>query len=299
MQLPDQITPCRHAGHAALRLATCHGTAILALQGAHLLSWLPAGQREVFWLSPASLPEPAPIRGGVPVCWPWFAKQGMPDSAPQHGPARTVPWEISAIHASSDDEISLSLAPEKTLLPGLQLSLRITLGPTLSQTLHTRNLGSATFPLTQALHSYFAVADATRIDIDGLLNLSYQDKLRAMAPNIQRVPFALDQACDRIYHHPGAARQARYTLNDPVWQRRIVIETQGSESVVVWNPGREGAARMADLLDDGWQDFFCIEAANAGPDVIALAPGAEHWLAQRLSLEEASSPVATVTGRYF
>src|SRR5437868_1943805 len=123
MQLPPQITPCQHAGHAALRLATRHGTAILALHGAHLLSWLPAGQREVFWLSPASLPEPAPIRGGVPVCWPWFAKQGMPDSAPQHGPARTVPWEISAIHASSDDEISLSLAPEKTLLPGLQLSL--------------------------------------------------------------------------------------------------------------------------------------------------------------------------------
>ncbi|MEO7399706.1 MAG: D-hexose-6-phosphate mutarotase [Polaromonas sp.] len=290
MQLPAQITTCQHAGHAALQLRTRHGTAILALHGAHLLSWIPAGQRDVFWLSPRALPEPAAIRGGVPVCWPWFAKQGMPESALQHGPARVNPWEISAIHSSSDEEISLSLRPHDdkllaTLAPGLQASLRITLGQGLSQTLHTRNLGSEAFPLTQALHSYFAVGDATRIDIDGLLDLAYQDKLRGMASDVQRVPFALAQACDRIYHHPGAARHACYTLHDPVWQRRIVIETRGSESVVVWNPGREGTSRIDDLPDDGWQSFFCIEAANAGPDVIALAPGAEHWLEQRLSVK--------------
>ncbi len=294
MQLPDQITSCQHAGHAALRLSTRHGTAILALHGAHLLSWVPAGQRDVFWLSPQSLPEPAPIRGGVPVCWPWFARQGMPDSALQHGPARVNPWEISAIHACSDDEVSLTLEPcaqarhdnpLAALAAGLQVSLRITLGETLSQTLHTRNLGNEAFPLTQALHSYFAVGDATRTDIDGLLNLAYQDKLKGMAPDRQRGPFALDRACDRIYHHPGAARHARYTLNDPVWQRRIVIETQGSQSVVVWNPGREGARNIADMPDDGWRDFFCVEASNAGPDVVVLAPGAQHWLSQQLSIK--------------
>ena len=298
MHLPPEITHLQYAGHEALRLATRHGSAIIALHGAHLLSWVPAGQRDVFWLSPDSPPEPAAIRGGVPVCWPWFAKQGVPEDALQHGPARVVAWQVSTVHASSEDEISLSLAACEQaadgatrlagLAPGLQVRLRITLGRTLGQTLHTRNLGTQTFHLTQALHSYFAVSHAAKVGIEGLAGLPYRDKLRSMAADIQQVPFALDLACDRIYH---AAQDAsgqfigRYVLADPGWQRRIVIDTCGSQSVVVWNPGSEGARKMTDVPDGGWRDFFCIEAANAGPDVIALAPGAEHWLGQTLSIE--------------
>ncbi|MDB5869966.1 MAG: Aldose 1-epimerase [Polaromonas sp.] len=298
MHLPPQITPIRHAGHDALQLTTRHGTAIIALHGAHLLSWRPTGQREVFWLSPDALPEPAPIRGGVPVCWPWFSKQGMPDSALQHGPVRSLPWQVSAIHASSDDEISLSLEPCAQVLKdaalssvslGLQVSLRITLGRTLSLALRTRNLGTESFHLTQALHSYFSVSHAGQVGIEGLAGLAYLDKLRGMAADLQQAPFAFDMACDRIYHHaakdPSARPAHRYVLADPAWQRRIVIDTQGSQSVVVWNPGRETARQMADVPDDDWPDFFCIEAANAGPDVIALAPGAEHLLEQTLSIE--------------
>ncbi|MEP6588284.1 MAG: D-hexose-6-phosphate mutarotase [Polaromonas sp.] len=295
MHLPTQITQLQHAGHDALQLTTCHGIAIVALHGAHLLSWVPTGQRDVFWLSPQSQPEPAAIRGGVPVCWPWFSKQGMPAGAMQHGPVRSLPWQVSAIHASSDDEISLSLAPcaqadagLATLAPGLEVSLRITLGHILSQTLQTRNLGSQPFQLTQALHSYFAVGSATQVGIGGLADLPYQDRLRGLATGIQLEPFALEQACDRTYYHASpddlGESMHRYMLVDPVWQRRIMIDTRGSQSVVVWNPGSETARKMADVPDDGWQDFFCIETANAGPDVIALAPGAEHSLKQTLSL---------------
>ena len=297
MQLPAQITTCQHAGHAILQLRTRHGSATLALHGSQLLSWIPRGQRDVFWLSPRALPEPAPIRGGVPVCWPWFARQGMPESAPQHGPVRLVPWQISTIHASSDDEVSLSLEPcaqagrdnpLATLAPGLQVSLRITLGETLSQTLRTRNLATQPFQLTQALHSYFAVGDATRAGIEGITGLPYQDKLRGFAQDIQRTPFAFDQACDRIYHHPSPNPPARtghrYVLTDPVWQRQVVIRTQGSQSVVVWNPGSEAARQITDVPDGGWKDFFCVEAANAGPDVVDLAPGAEHNFGQKLSV---------------
>ena len=298
MQLPPQITQRQHAGHDALQLTTDHGIAIIALHGAHLLSWVPTGQRDVFWLSPQALPEPAAIRGGVPVCWPWFAKQGQSASALQHGPARIVPWQISAIHASRDDEISLSLQPcaqaahdaasIADLAPGLQVSLRITLGKSLSQTLHTRNLGAQAFQLTQALHSYFAVGDATHAGIEGLTGLVYQDRLRDLAFDVQATPFALEQACDRTYHHAFGDTEAqpdhRYVLADPAWKRRIAIDTQGSQSVVVWNPGSESARKMIDVPDKGWQEFFCIEAANAGPDVIALAPGAEHWLGQTLSV---------------
>lgn len=312
MQLPPPITRLRHAGHDALQLITRHGTAIVALHGAHLLSWVPAGQREVLWLSPQALPEPAAIRGGVPVCWPWFAKQGMPEGAMQHGPVRGLPWQVSAIHAASDEEVSLSLQPcaqidsdasFAALAPDLRVSLRITLGRTLNQSLQTANLGDRPFPLTQALHSYFAVSHAARVGIEGLVGLPYQDRLRGLASDVQRAAFALDQACDRTYSHlpqdrplnnhllqsrlpqEAASQPAhRYALTDPAWQRRIEIATLGSESVVVWNPGRETARQMADVPDEGWQDFFCIEAANAGPDVVVLAPGAVHSLEQTLSV---------------
>lgn len=286
MHLPPQITRRSQAGHDCLQLKTRHGTATLALHGAHLLSWVPAGQRDVFWMSPQSAPEPAAIRGGVPVCWPWFAKQGMPADALQHGPVRNLPWQVSAVHASCDDEVSLSLMPREqvSLAPNLRVSLRITLGKTLQQVLHTRNLGSQPFQLTQALHSYFAVSDATQISIEGLNSLPYLDKLRGMTPAIQQAPFAFDQSCDRIYHHTALSATHRYGLTDPLWKRRILIDTQGSASVVIWNPGSQGAQAMPDVPDAGWQDFFCIEAANAGPNVINLLPGAEHQLAQTLSV---------------
>jgi glucose-6-phosphate 1-epimerase len=300
MTLPDNITLLQHAGHACLQLRTRHGTAILALHGAHLLSWVPAGQREVFWLSPLALPEPAAIRGGVPVCWPWFAKQGAPLHGAQHGPVRGLPWQISGIHSSSDDAIRVSLVPvaqaaPSTQTPALadllsrfQVSLTLTLSNTLQQTLHTRNQSDQPFVLTQALHSYFAVGDAHQVGIEGLVGMAYSDSLRDGAPAVQHTPFALDQACDRIYHHgsqttPAPAVRHRYTLVDPIWQRRIHIDTEGSQSVVVWNPGQARASQMADVPNDGWPRFFCIEAANAGPDTITLAPGGEHQLRQTLS----------------
>lgn len=293
LPLPPQIQRIEHAGHDCLRLETGHGVVIVALHGAHLLSWVPAGQRDVFWVSPQALPEPAAIRGGVPVCWPWFAKQGMPASAPQHGPARIVPWHISAVHSGGNDEVSLSLEPQPTAIDGvptgLRISVRITLGQALSQTLHTRNLGQETFHLTQALHNYFAVSDAARIVIEGLAGLTYQDRLRALATDVQPGLFSLEHACDRTYFHTAATGESaqpahRYLLHDPAWRRRIAIDTQGSDSVVVWNPGGEGARNIADMPDDDWRNFFCIEAANAGPDVIALTPGAEHRLTQILSI---------------
>jgi glucose-6-phosphate 1-epimerase len=278
-------------------LTTRHGKAVMALQGAHLLSWILADQQDVFWLSPASLPEPAAIRGGVPVCWPWFAKQGQASTAMQHGPVRNLLWQVSAIHACSDDEISLTLQP---ILPpanrlaaagipaGLHVSLRITLGQTLSQTLQTHNHGNGPFELSQALHSYYAVSHAQRVEIEGLHGLTYTDRLRDLTQGVQRTPFVLGNACDRTYAHSldvPAQRNHRYTLVDAAWQRRIVIDVEGSRSVVVWNPGQEAARNIVDVPEDKWPDFMCIEATNAGPDVIHLQPGASHALSQHVKSE--------------
>ncbi|MES2980237.1 MAG: D-hexose-6-phosphate mutarotase [Pseudomonadota bacterium] len=300
LTLPPQLSVTTHAGplasHEALRIRTGHGEATLAWHGAHLLSWRPSGQREVFWVSPESKPDPAAIRGGVPVCWPWFSKQGQSADAAQHGPARNHPWHITAVHHSSEDEVSLSLEPVaqangdlpwEGVPPGLRVSMTLTLGATLRQTLETRNEGAGQFTLSNALHSYYAVSDARNISIEGLAGLPYTDRLRALERDVQREPFKLNQACDRTYEQTqglNAPAQHCYELVDEGWQRRIRIDVSGSRSVVVWNPGSENARNMPDVPDDGWPGFFCIEACNAGPDVIVLEPGHTHRITQVLSV---------------
>ena len=217
----------------------------------------------------------------------------------QHGLVRNVPWQVSALHHCSDDEISLTLQP---ILPpvklmaaagmpaGLHVSLRLTLGQTLSQTLQTHRLGGPPFELSQALHSYYAVSHAQRVTIEGLQGLTYTDRLRDLTQDVQRTAFALDKSCDRTYAHPldvPAQLNHRYTLVDAAWQRRIVMDVAGSRSVVVWNPGQESTRTIVDVPDDKWPDFMCIEATNAGPDVIHLQAGESHALSQHLRSEVA------------
>lgn len=295
MPAHSNLQTVTQAGHTCLQLTTRHGTATVALHGAHLLSWIPTGQREVFWLSPTSLPAPAAIRGGVPICWPWFGKQGMPPGAMQHGPLRNLPWEISAVHADSAERVSLTLTPCRTaqtadallqFAPHLRVALHITLGENLEQTLETHNHGTQAFVLTQALHSYFAVQDVTQVRLTGLEDLCFEDKLRGTTGTVQLGPFQLDTACDRIYQHATATASQHYTLHDDLGARRIHIHTQGSQSVVVWNPGADTTRSMVDVPDAAWQDFLCVEATNAGrDDGVTLAPGGLHRLTQTLSVE--------------
>ncbi|MES2585243.1 MAG: D-hexose-6-phosphate mutarotase [Pseudomonadota bacterium] len=295
MPAHSNIQTTAHAGHTCLQLATRHGTAIVALHGGHLVSWLPAGQREVFWLSGASRPAPAAIRGGVPICWPWFGKQGMPPGAMQHGPLRNRPWEVNAVHADSAERVSITLVPARAsqaddpllqFAPHLRVALQIDLGENLVQTLETHNHGPQAFRLTQALHSYFAVQDVTQVRFTGLAGLRFEDKLLGTTGTVQQGDFRLDTACDRIYQHTTPKPSQHYTLHDELWQRRIHIRTQGSQSVVVWNPGAEQARSMVDVPDAAWQDFLCVEATNAGQDdVVMLAPGGQHRLTQTLAVE--------------
>lgn len=295
MPAHSHIQSKTHAGHACLQLSTRHGTAIVALQGAQLLSWQPTGHRDVLWLSPLSRPAPAAMRGGIPVCWPWFGKQGMPPGAMQHGPVRNRDWDVVSVQADSDAQVSLTLAPRRTTdpddplnlyAPGLVLSLQIDLGETLTQTLTTHNQAAQPFELTQALHSYFAVHDALQVRVGELAGLPYDDKLTGAAHQQHASAFALDRGCDRVYQHAAHAAPPHhhYTLEDPGWQRRIHITTQGSQALVVWNPGQEQARTMVDVPDADWSGFLCLEAANAGADVVTLAPGSRHQLIQTLAV---------------
>ncbi len=282
--LPPQLSHAQLAGLDGLRITTRHGSAFVAWHGGQLLSWTPHSGQEVLWLSPRLKPLPAALRGGVPVCWPWFAQQGMPAGGAQHGPVRNLAWTLDPVQAT-DELVQLRLVPPPDAAaawpPGLQLVQTLTVGANLTQSLLTRNTGATPFALTQALHTYFAVGDAAQVRIDGLQDLRYRDKLQGDSEQLQQQPFRLEHACDRVYNDAGG----RYVLSDPVLRRRIVLSSAGSRSVVVWNPGAVQAAAMADVGADQWPHFFCVEVANAGDDCVTLPPGGEHRLTQTLSVE--------------
>lgn len=224
----------------------------------------------------------------------------MPAAAMQHGPVRNVQWALDAVNADTAEQVCITLSPSRRMptpnilrqwAPHLRVSLRITLDESLVQTLETHNHGPHTFALTQALHNYFAVQDATQVRLHGLTDLCFEDKVAATSGTVQHGVFHLGTACDRVYqqHAPGLSHH--YTLEDSMAQRRLHIHTQGSQSVVVWNPGAERSLAMADVPDGAWRHFLCVEASNAGQDTVLLAPGGRHRLTQSLTAERYTVPI--------
>ncbi|WP_237474451.1 lytic murein transglycosylase [Xanthomonas sp. LMG 8992] len=272
-------------GYPSLLVETPHSTAAISLFGGQVLSFVPKGGTDALWLSPSAQPTPTPIRGGTPVCWPYFGRQGQSDAVPAHGFVRTVPWQLQDARREADGSLVLTLAPPDFDDLPLRLRMQLRIGATLEQRLVTDNVGTAPARFTQALHNYFRVADATQVRVQGLDGLDYLDKFENYAtPHRQHGDWSLQDPrdpgrSDRIYTGAGG----RYTLLDPGLQRRIEIATTGSRTLVAWNPGEAGAQKMADV-GPHWRQFVCLEAANAGPEVIELAPGAQHVLQQTISV---------------
>ena len=269
-------------GLPALLIRTPLATAALSLHGGQLLSFVPNGFDDLLWLSPCSQHAPAAIRGGVPVCWPYFGRQGQAADAPQHGFARNTAWTLVEATNGPEGETTIELSlPEHADTP-LRLSQTLRIGRGLTQSLTTHNTGSAPVAFTQALHTYFRVGDAQRVQVSGLEKLSYADKYDGRE-HLQAGAWDLHDPRDpgrgdRIYHRAGG----RYALHDPVLRRRIDLTTSGSHSLVVWNPGEQGTRAISDAPAEGWRHFVCVEAANAGEDAIELAPGETHTLQQTL-----------------
>lgn len=250
--------------------------------GAQVLSFVPAGGEDLLWMSPAPLPPPAAIRGGVPLCWPWFARQNVPATAVQHGPARISEWQVVSRRVGADGEPELVMRPVGRLDP-MSVELVITVGRSLRISLVTVNEDRVPRTLTQALHTYLRVADVERSMITGLDGLPYIDSRQGGAAARQQGDIDPPVALDRIYH--GFAGDPVVSVVDRVAQRTLTVRAEGSRSIVVWNPGAALAAGMKDVPADSWRGFVCVEAANAGPDRRELAPGQSHRLTQTLSMQ--------------
>lgn len=271
-------------GLERLALATRkHGEAHVFLHGAHVARYEPRGHRPVLWMSGESRFEAGKaIRGGVPVCFPWFGpKAGSPD-APLHGFARIRPWALRSVAPDGDGGLRATfelLSDEATRVffaHDLRVSLEVALGPVLGLTLDVRNTGPFPFTFEAALHSYFALSDVRQCRVVGLEGTAYLDKTEGGARRpAEPSPIVVAAETDRVY----LGTEATVTIEDPAWARRIAVGKTGSRTTVVWNPWIAKAKAMPDFGDDEWPGMICVETANALDDAVALAPGASHTMA--------------------
>ena len=265
-----------------------YATATIALQGAQLLSWTPKGAQPVIWFSRAAkFAAGKSIRGGAPVCWPWFGPHSTEPSFPAHGFARSAPWEIVDTQSLEDGSSRLvfrlcQTEANRPLWPHASvLQCHITIGATLGIELVTCNIGIEALTISQALHTYFAVSDVRQIAIHGLDGCRYLDKVDGGKRKSQSGAVTFTEETDRIY----LDSTADCVIDDPGLKRRIVIRKRGSRSTVVWNPWVEKAEKLGDMGENGYLNMVCVESANVAEDVVVIPPGNEHCLEVHYSIE--------------
>jgi glucose-6-phosphate 1-epimerase len=246
--------------------------------GAHVTEFTPAGRHPILFVSEKALfRHDAAIRGGIPICFPWFGEKADEPDAPMHGLARYEAWQVTVAEATAE-KARIVL---ETRLKDFALRYTVTVGRTLGLNLRITNEGDGPQSCEAALHSYFHVGDAQQVRITGLENTEYLDKTRQFARMGQRnAPVSFRGETDRIYLNTPAAQ----TLEDPALGRRITIHKSGAEATVVWNPGPDRCAAIADLADNDWQRFVCVETAAVSHHGLNLGPGRSHELTAEIAL---------------
>ena len=248
----------------------------ILLQGAQILSWMPVDAGEQLYLSPASVLEAgSPVRGGVPVVFPQFAKLGP---LAQHGFARTRPWHLdqansdtsTAVLSLSDDADTRGLWPHQFTL-GLRIHVS---GRELHLELSCLNTGTTSFDFTGALHTYLALSDIDQAKVLGLEGLPYIDAVDQQEKKQSEALLATKAQLNRVYRQcqPDLLllEQQREAL------RQIAIRQLGFSDVVVWNPGETMCATLPDMAPQGYRNMLCIEAAQLSQPV-HLEPG-QRWV---------------------
>lgn len=248
--------------------------------GAQILSWAPTGEDPVLWTSSrADLSGRTPVRGGIPICLPWFGAGPDGQGSPSHGFARTSTWRrigTDSSHSSQALVLRLDHEPDEggdVAFPHpFRAELRVALTDDLVVALRVTNRGHQAFDFEEALHTYLAVGDVKDTTVDGLEGTEYLDMVRGDGRwRTQRGEVAFVGPTDRVYRCDSTM-----VVHDPRNRRNVVIDRGSSTNVVVWNPWAQGDDRVADLAPQDWEHFVCVEAANVGQDAVHLEPGATH-----------------------
>src|SRR6202167_4730323 len=235
-------------------------TAEIYLHGAQLTSWHPAGAEEVIFLSQHAQWEPGrAIRGGIPVCFPWFRNKADDPKAPSHGFVRTKAWQLDSVAGNGDSvTISLSTGSDEATRAwwphDFLLVHRLTVGAELVQELTVSNTGTAPLRFEEALHTYYRVGGAESVRIQGLGGVDYLDNTDGNREKRQEVDIVFTTPTDSAYLNTTHAVE----ILDPILRRRIRLEKENSRTTVVWNPWVEGAHALPDMADDGGRARACV-----------------------------------------
>ena len=263
-------------------IQTAQASATISLYGGQVLSYKPANASDdlLFLSEQAYYKKGKAIKGGIPICWPWFGADPEDKGRPAHGFARNSEWAVleTAVEKNGSIRLSLELKLNDTtrkLWEGdISARLDVVVGDNLALTLTTFNNSKDEMQLTQALHTYFNVGDSTQVSVTGLEGKTYLDKADGGGERIQQGPVTISGEVDRIYTDINND----LVIHDPVLDRKIRIQSSGSASAVVWNPWKEIAAEMGDLGDTDYLRMLCVETTNAGPDIVTIAPGDPYKL---------------------
>ena len=276
-----------HGGLPRVLISSPHAAGEMYLHGGHVTSWTPTGARDTLYCSPNAVwHDGLAIRGGVPICFPWFGNNAAIPAAPAHGFVRTKAWSLQSVeHYGNDVVVSMfsdsTDDTRKWWRFDFHLVCRATFGEQLKLELIVTNTDSAPFSFEEALHAYFALGDVQAAAVRGLDGTRYIDKVDHFTEKTQSGDIRISSETDRIYLNT----QHDLDLIDPVLSRPITICKQNSATTVVWNPWADKSAAMSDLGPGQWKKFLCVETANIGASSVHLGPGESHTMAARVICE--------------
>lgn len=292
---------CRLIRRGELEVIAIHHPAFRAevlLQGAQMIAFAPTGQSNWLWLSDTvDYKKGVSLRGGIPVCWPWFgnACKNPPEvqahyngkqPTPAHGFARTQEWQFGELYEACD-RVELSMTLSATHQPDWAAEARLTARWIMSRDgltiqLTTHNYGRSAMAITQALHTYFPTQNIHQTHLSGLHRQSYLDTLDNWRRKTQSGDVHFEAETDRIYYTSPDGHHL--TLATP--KQRTRIDASGSQSCIVWNPWIRKSRGLGQFADDAWQRMVCVETANAADDWINIEPGHSHTLSVTLHQEQ-------------
>jgi len=260
-------------------------SALISIYAGQVLSFKPFNQVEdlMFVSDKAYFQEGKAIKGGIPICWPWFGAAPEYDNIlqikrPDHGFVRNNFWSVLSVAMLKNGESKIVLefvdSEETQAIWPFQfhLSFEIIIGDSLKLKLITRNTGNQSFSITEALHSYFNIGDVTQLKVLGLEHTEYLDKNKNFVKTYQSEAITIAAETDHIY----TDKNHKLLIDDPVFKRKIEIISSGNNNIVAWNPWVKGAAAMKDLGNNDYQRFICLEVANAATNNVEILPGSEH-----------------------
>ena len=292
LSLPSSIKRTKPEGIELIEIENEFAKAVITTHGASVLSYQPQNQQDLLWVSSEAVFDGSkPVRGGIPICWPWFGN-ATTEGWPAHGFVRNQVWQLEKAEQLENGHTSITLQIEHTeqskryFSPDFKLSLKVEVGPKLRLTLSTKLQGTETAEITEALHTYFNIANPETLKVSGLAGSMHFDKLDETKPaEPQGDLVELLPPRDSVYQN----QSNDMVIHDTENQRNIHIKTDNVRSAVIWNPGPEIVKSFSDINNQGWKEFACVEPGNVLSDAQIVTPEKVHRLTVEYWIENYSS----------